>query len=136
MRQQFILSCTLFAFALLVACGKQTPGLDTYDIPYQEKVTFDKDKKLLFSDVLFDNRCPIDVACITGGEVIVEFQALENTDTMTFSLHLGPDATGPTDTVILVDYHIELLEVYPLPLAGVEVEKDDYECRVLIEKVP
>ena len=118
------------------SCGKQNPGVDTYDIEYSKRVTFDKDKKLRFADVVADNRCPIDAACITGGEVIIDFQGICNADTVAFRLHFGPDASGPTDTLIFEEYHVELLEVLPLPLVGVELEDEDYECRVLVEKVP
>lgn len=136
MRQHFISYCACVALVAFLACGKQTPGFDTYDIDYQEKVTFDKDKRLLFADVLFDNRCPIDAVCVVAGEAIVEFQAIENSDTITFALHRGVETTGITDTVIFGEYHVELIEVFPFPLAGVEVEKEEYECRVLVEKVP
>lgn len=126
----------MMAVFAIAACSKQTPGLDTYDISYSDRINFDKDKRLSFSDVISDNRCPMDAVCITDGEAVIAFQGICNADTIPFTLHFGVAASGPSDTLIFEEYRVQLLEVLPLQLVGVEVEKEDYECRVLVEKVP
>lgn len=126
----------LVILVALVACSKQSPGLDTYDISYADRVNFDKDKRLEFSDVISDNRCPVDATCITAGEAIIAFQGICNGDTIPFNLHFGGAASGPSDTLIFDEYSLELLEVLPVPVAGTEMEKEDYECRVLVRKLP
>ncbi len=137
MRLTFPVVLGFFATMILLgSCSKQSPGLNTYDVSYSDRVSFDKDKRLRFSDVISDNRCPVDAMCITAGEAIIEFQGICNGDTIPFNLHLGGAASGPSDTLIFEEYRVELLEVLPLPAVGTELEKEDYECRVLVEKLP
>ena len=137
MRMQHITITLLLLTGLIIgACNKQTPGLNTYDMPFSDRITFDKDKRLIFSDLLEDNRCPMGVQCIVPGQAIVEFTGICNADTVRFALHNGVEVSGARDTMIFDEYRIELLQVLPLPVVGIEVEEEDYECRVLVEKLP
>ena len=119
----------------LAACLPKVPGFDTYDIDYGDKVTVDNDVEVRFKDLLEDSRCPDGVSCIWPGEAIVLFEAVNESDTIRFPLHLGVEPTGLTDTLIFEEYNVELLRVDPEPVQGVEREKEDYSCRVVVEKI-
>ena len=123
------LSLTFFA------CSEMSVGVNTYDIDYSESVTFDQNKKLKFVDVISDSRCPFDVHCVWAGEATIALQAIcTPADTINFELSFGDGITDNRETTIFQIYRVELLEVLPLTEEGVELEKEDYSIRVLIEK--
>ena len=72
----------------LVSCGSLRPGIvRSYDLEFSDSVTFDKDHKLTFNEILEDSRCPVDVQCITAGQALLEFEAARNgDDIITFNL--------------------------------------------------
>jgi hypothetical protein len=110
-------------------------GVNTYDIDYSESVTFDQNKKLTFVDVVTDSRCPIDVDCVWPGEATIALQAIcKPADTINFELSFGEIGEDHRDTTIFQIYRVEILEVLPLREEGIELEKEDYSIRVLIEK--
>ncbi|RLD19517.1 MAG: hypothetical protein DRI69_08215 [Bacteroidetes bacterium] len=123
------LSLTFFA------CQKMQVGVNTYDIEYSESITFDQNKKLIFVDVISDSRCPVNVDCVWPGEATIALQAICTPgDTINFELSFGEIGTDHRDTTIFDIYRVELLEVLPLTEEGVELEKEDYSIRVLVEK--
>jgi len=119
----------------MIGCNKTPIGVNTYDIDYGETVTFDQNKKLTFVDVVSDSRCPIEVHCVWAGEATIALQAIcTPADTINFELSFGDGITDHREATIFQIYRVELLEVLPLTEEGVELEKEDYSIRVLIEK--
>ena len=126
-----------FSAAMLVVygCGQLRPGVRSYDIEYSESSTIDKDHKLIFSDVLEDSRCPDGVQCPAPGVAVVAFEAVQDfRDTVRFNLTFNTDAA--TDTVVFDEYRIQLMEVMPVPEVSSAPDPEDYEVRVLVEKLP
>jgi len=125
------------ALCLVVfACSKTRIGVNTYDIDYSQSATFDQDKKITFVDVLSDSRCPIDVECVWSGESTVALRATcAPSDTIYFELSFGDGITDHRDTTIFDIYRVELLAILPLPESDVELEKEDYSIRILVEKM-
>ena len=120
---------------IFLACNKMPIGVNTYDIDYSESVTFDQNKKLTFVDVVADSRCPIDVDCVWPGAAVIALRAIcSPLDTIDFQLTFGIDDEAGRDTTIFDIYRVEILEVMPLREEGVDLEKEDYSIRVLIEK--
>jgi len=119
----------------MFACSKARIGVNTYDIEYSKSVTFDQNKKLTFLDVISDSRCPIDAECVWAGEATIALRAIcAPSDTIDFELRFGDGFNDKRDTTIFDIYKVELLEVLPLTEVEVELEKEDYSIRVLIEK--
>jgi hypothetical protein len=119
----------------ILACNKTRLGVNTYDIEYSKSATFDKDKKLIFVDLIGDSRCPTGVNCVWPGEATLALQAIcVPADTTYFELTFGDGVSDHRDTTIFEIYKVEILEVIPYPVFGVELEKEDYSIRVLIEK--
>lgn len=72
--------------------------------------------RIRFVRVVSDNRCPLDVTCITGGAVVVEMavrvSASAPEELVLWSI--GADKTEPSERTI-TGLNIELLEVEPVP---------------------
>ena len=122
----------------LVSCGSLRPGIvRSYDLEFSDSVTFDKDHKLTFNEVLEDSRCPVDVQCITAGQALLEFEAARNgDDIITFNLGFSADISVNRDTILYDEYRIELLEVLPMPEEGFQPKAESYKIRVVVEKIP
>jgi len=133
---RYNLTYSILALCLVVfSCSKTQIGVNTYDIDYGNSASFDKDKMITFVDVVGDSRCPIGVDCIWFGEATISLRAVcAPGDTTNFELTFGDGINDHRDTTIFEIYRVELLDVTPYPQFGVELEKEDYSIRVLIEK--
>lgn len=71
---------------------------------------------LRFDGVLSDNRCPLNVQCITGGAAVVEMTASlsPSSPEEKWMLGIGPDTTEPSMRT-LAGLDVELQEVEPVP---------------------
>lgn len=134
MRYTLVYVVVLCSSAFL-SCSKARIGVNTYDIEHSNSAIFDQNKKLTFEDVVSDSRCPDDVSCVWPGEAVIALRAICSPgDTLDFVLTFGDGINDHRDTTIFEIYKVELLEVLPPAEKGIELEKQDYSIRVLIEK--
>ena len=130
------LSALVLTAITVMSCGQLRPGVRSYDIEVTDDITYDKDHRLTFVEVLEDSRCPVGAACVAPGEAVISFEAVRNgDDVVDFNLRFG-DAVTNRDTTIFDEYRIELLEVLPIPEVGNQPDPEDYEIRVVVEKLP
>lgn len=134
---RLFLTGILMSSLFIMSCGPLRPGVRSYDIEVTDDITFDKDHRLTFIEVLEDSRCPVGVACVSPGQALVSFEVVRNgDDVIDLSLGFSSDPSIVRDTVVFDEYHIELLEVLPVPVEGSQPKPDDYNIRVLVEKLP
>ena len=121
---------------ILFACNVPGPGIYTFDINFSEEVTFDKSKRLKFSEVIEDSRCPVDVECVWAGRVEVGFEYKDgNESPLPFTLALDLEQPELADTTIGTEYTIELISVLPQPISTNTPSDEDYQVRVVVTKL-
>lgn len=111
--------------------GTTTPAsTDTFEARLNATTTF-AGKTLVVKEILEDSRCPIDVVCIQAGTVRIKVLVSRVTSglseqTMTLSVSSAVD-----------DKSLELINVTPVPKAGVPITKADYRFTFKVsESVP
>ena len=72
--------------------------------------------RITFVRIVSDNRCPLNVTCITGGAAVVELAVRVSTTTpeTAYMWGIGPDSRE-SSTQTVGPFTIELLEVEPVP---------------------
>lgn len=135
--------CLVIAFA---ACHKSSgtdcddPVVfnlkDTFTLCYGGIAKWSKDNKttIQFNKVLSDNRCPSDVMCITAGGAKVSLQLAQTAGSRQDSVWIGDQTGGGlTDSVIIGNLRVRLLEVSPYPAkAGKAIPQEDYKVKLLV----
>ncbi|MDX2247708.1 MAG: hypothetical protein SF052_13070 [Bacteroidia bacterium] len=82
---------------------------------------------LSFLSLESDSRCPEEVTCIWEGEVVVKLGvALIGQEPQSFIVGISPRPDVP-QSFTFEDYTIELIEVNPYPVQGVNVPLKKYE---------
>jgi hypothetical protein len=85
--------------------------------------------RLTLVEVPFDNRCPRDVQCITGGEARVTLAARDpegGAEDFTVAL---PAGHGPR-TVSTLGYRLELVKVEPEPISTWGIAPEEYRLHL------
>lgn len=88
---------------------------------------------LVFSGVLSDSRCPVDVVCVWSGNAEVEILVgpPDSTDGPTFQLILN--STQGTREGVAYGLVVRLLELKPAPHSQRPIPADGYEVRVEVK---
>lgn len=83
---------------------------------------------ITFENVLSDNRCPVDVACIVAGEARAFFRLEEpRKPPLEFMLD-----TGRSPSATVSGYAVALLTVSPAPRSTVRIEPRDYVVELTV----
>lgn len=107
---------------------------DAIDVTTSQQVSNPDCKITIQIDsVLNDSRCPSNADCVWAGNASVRFRFTDKGSAMLFVLNTYGGENFPSDTVI-GDYTITMIGLSPYPLAGEEIEQDEYVARLLIEK--
>jgi hypothetical protein len=84
--------------------------------------------KITFARILSDNRCAVDVQCITAGEARAWFRLdAERGYTETFTLDTDRNATA-----VVAGYRISLLAVSPAPRSTVRIDPGNYVVELTV----
>ena len=124
---------SLFGLALLACDGSPTGptvGLDTaFTLTAGETATLEgRAVEIRFIGVTGDSRCPIDVACVTGGDAVVQISARSGT---------GPDVlyelhTGDLQPVRHGTLTIALVRLEPDPFSSQTIPPEDYRATLRV----
>ena len=126
---------TIFLFLILFVTGCQHPegpeviGYgEEFDLKLGDQATIGPNNMTIeFLDVLGDSRCPENVFCVWAGNGEVQLRfAHQNIRLNTY--------LNPKDSTIS-NVNIQLLRLEPYPVAPVQIEKEDYQVRLLISKL-
>ena len=121
-------------FQLVDYAFDAAPDVQQLALDFNESIALDDSMTMHFIDVLAESRCPLDVLCITSGEVTVILRIIEtlddgNTSRTDFGLTLGGLDTS-------VHYfrgsYYRLIEANPYPVSTVTVSDEDYA--IVVEK--
>jgi len=121
-------------FQLVDYAFDAAPDVQQLALDFNESIALDDSMTMHFIDVLAESRCPMDVLCITSGEVTVILRIIEtlddgNTSRTDFGLILGGLDTS-------VHYfrgsYYRLIEANPYPVSTVTVSDEDYA--IVVEK--
>jgi hypothetical protein len=85
---------------------------------------------ITFEGILSDNRCPIDVVCITAGEARAAFR-VERPGEPADSFELDTDR-NPTRAV--AGHQISLISVSPAPRSTVRIAPGDYRVELVVSR--
>lgn len=106
---------------------------DTVQINYKEKLSnSDENLSVEFNELITDSRCPEDVICVWEGDAELQFQLINNSDSILFSLHSNKSFSNSDSTVF--GYNIELVNVEPYPNTQIEYKPSDYSAYIVITK--
>ena len=125
----------LAMFLLLVAA----PALAGHplDEPFalnvsQSLVIGDDALQVGFVGVIEDSRCPVDVTCVWGGDVIADlWLQVAGEPVQSFVLHLARQFPY---LITVGDYTLTLLQVLPARYQDVPIEPDDYVVRLVVQQ--
>lgn len=90
---------------------------EEFDLPMGGAAYFDSNGyRITFVRSVSDNRCPVDVTCVTGGAAVVEIGVRETASGQDelFLFSTGPDSQEP-DVRTVGAFEIKLIEVLPVP---------------------
>jgi len=85
--------------------------------------------------VLEDTRCPLDLECFWGGEVIIGFRITENGKNVSnFNLSIGEI---PKESAFrrIDKYIINLQDVVPYPSIGVKIYHSNYKASLIVHSI-
>lgn len=130
---------TLSALALssvfIVACDESTPTSptqpvnSTYTLAPGQAVAVQDSLSLRFKSVVQDNRCPGDALCITAGEAVLAFDAVQSTSSPSVTQPLELKTTPAGQVAVVGRYRIELTSVMPYPFASLPaIQPGDYRA--------
>jgi len=117
---------------LLVACGRNTPGIAEGTQPSESVVVLRGGEsaqvlgtplRLTFRGVPVDFRCPSDVVCVSAGDATVEIAAVSRNS---FSKLLLLHAYQQPQQDEIAGYVVRLEGLEPLPRAGIRLPLEDY----------
>ena len=124
---------SLFGLALLACDGSPTDPtvrLDqAFTLEVGETATLQgRPVEIRFIGVTGDSRCPIDVACVTGGDAVVQISTRSGT---------GPDVlyelhTGDLKPVQHGTLTIALVRLEPDPFSSQTIPPEDYRATLLV----
>lgn len=101
----------------------------TWDVPLSVGKVQEVDSlRIKLNNILKDNRCPIDVVCITAGGVVAEISLAGSNGAETI------DLSTSGDPYLFERYYISIASVTPSPKAGKEITNDQYKVVVHIVK--
>ena len=86
--------------------------------------------RITFERILSDNRCPVDVQCITGGEARAGFlfdAEAGHTEPVTLD-------TDRNATAVVAGYRISLVSVSPPPRSTVRIDPRDYVVELTVSR--
>lgn len=86
--------------------------------------------KVVFEGVASDNRCAVDVQCVTAGEARITFR-LDRPGALSISFELG---TSRTSTATTNGYTVALLSVHPAPRSTVRLAPGDYTVEITVSR--
>jgi len=138
-RNYFLVIGLISAF---LSCNKENePTLvnqfrlnDTIKIAFGDSL-FNSDEKIYiaFNSVLEDSRCPMNANCIWAGTAIVDFHISASNITVPFELATN-EVNNYSSDMIIDDFEIKLLGLYPYPKIGVESSNEDYLATIVLSK--
>lgn len=125
----------LAMFLLLVAA----PVLAGH--PFDEPFALNVDQSLVIGDdalqvgfvgVIEDSRCPVDVTCVWGGDVITDlWLQVAGEPVLSFVLHLAWEFPY---RITVGDYTLTLLQVLPARYENVPIAPDEYVVRLVVQQ--
>lgn len=86
--------------------------------------------KITFEGVVFDNRCPVDVVCIVGGEARASFRVdagRAGADTVVLDTDRNPSA-------VVSGYRVSLVSVSPAPRSNVRIDPRNYVVELTVSR--
>jgi len=85
---------------------------------------------IVFQGVSGDSRCPVNVACVTGGDALVKIEVIPTSgNRLPYELH-----TGSMQPVRHDDLTIALVELTPYPFSGRSIEPAEYRAKIKITR--
>lgn len=141
------LLCGVAATILLAACsvrgdtissrapeklqGQPLPGL-TIRIGLGETAQVaDAGLEITFAEVLSDSRCPRGEACVWEGDAVIRLHLRAGVEAGEAVLHTasgGPGAAG------IAGWHVELIDLQPVPVAGRPAPPDTYTASLVVTR--
>jgi hypothetical protein len=122
-----------FLAILVGSCNSAEETLSTYTIAFDEIIDHDKNLSVLFADVIGDSRCPTNVVCVWEGQAEVQLDLIFQNDMVHSVILIDRVNHDEQRDTTFSDYYIKLIEVLPYPEEPQQIEKEDYEIRLLIE---
>lgn len=86
--------------------------------------------RITFERILSDNRCPVDVQCITGGEARASF-LFDSEAGRTEPVTLDTDRNA---TAVVAGYRISLESVSPAPRSTVTIDPRNYRVELTVSR--
>jgi hypothetical protein len=124
--------------AVTVACAhtpQVPPATRTADIgepftlrPGESAAIAETPARITFERILSDNRCPVDVQCITAGEARGSFR-LEAEPGRSEAFTLDTDRNA---TAVVAGYRLSLNSVSPAPRSTVTIDPKDYAVELTV----
>jgi len=137
----------LFAILFFLSCSQSTePRVFTFGEPFtlqhgQNISLEDGDVVIGFSDVLEDNRCPLDQECITPGTAEIEvWMQIGDAFPEVFILLIPGEVEKQDEdqhhSQLILNYRVTLKQLDPYPEHPVERDPEEYEATLLVDDDP
>lgn len=94
-----------------------------------QSIFFD-DYEIIFSEVLEDSRCPIDVTCIWEGCASIKLDVKNEKKIQEIIL-----ATGERTTAYFDSYEISMVNILPYPISTKTVSTEEYSAIISISNI-
>jgi hypothetical protein len=89
--------------------------------------------KLMFSGVVSDSRCPVDVVCVWAGEALLAFELSGENAAVARLVAVGP---GGEASAVLGFYRLTVLELEPEPQSTAPTPPGSYEATIVLDRLP
>jgi len=99
---------------------------ESFTVGMNQSVFYDG-YEIMFSEVVEDSRCPIDVTCIWEGRVSIKLDVRNEKKIQEIILTMGERATSNFDL-----YGVDLIEVSPYPISTRNISVEEYSATINI----
>jgi hypothetical protein len=128
----------LFAILILfaTACGSPSQSLHTGQVilkPGESVVDAAHGIEIIFVKILEDSRCPMGMLCIRAGDVQVQLEIRQGTESFQYTLALGDLSDGSLNTITVEGYQIALNQVTPFPQISQTIDPAKYEISLDVQ---
>ncbi len=100
-----------------------------FELKYGQKIVFEQDGVTVkFDKVLMERRCPTGVTCVWAGNAKIAI--LFNKNSINLNTHYDLQ-----DEVVISDYKIKLISLFPYPHVNKKIEKEEYVVTLKVIEV-
>ncbi|MFB6316967.1 hypothetical protein [Saccharicrinis sp. FJH54] len=133
---------TVLILLVLSACENEPASERHYAINLNDTVTFryqqvrinsDEGFTLCFDSISSDSRCPLGVECVWEGNAAAVFSFSDHEKDTSFVLNTNRSEIFP-DNIVVQNLIFKLVSVTPYPEFPDKIQKEAYNCSIVVKK--